>query len=132
MLQIGILKGHSKGVPSIKWSNEDEHKLVSTGFDGTVRVWNTNTFECISLYQSRGSAFCATFWPKDDNFVICSGHNESLYMFDTRTRMDKNVGECENRLKLSVLITRSLYSKIYKGKARRFTMGRCGYSKGGD
>ncbi|XP_037035514.1 protein rigor mortis [Bradysia coprophila] len=90
MNPIGVLKGHCKGgVPLVKWSNEDEHKLLSTGFDGTVRVWNTKTLECVSLFQSRGPTFCASFWPKDENFVICSGYNESLFMFDTRNRMDE-------------------------------------------
>ncbi len=93
MRPIGVLTGHCKGgVPSIKWSNEDENKILSTGFDGTVRIWNTKTLECISLYQSRGPTFCATFWPKDENFVICSGYSESLYMFDTRNRMDEWTG----------------------------------------
>lgn len=97
MVTIGLLKGHCKGgVPSVKWSNEDEHKLLSTGFDGTVRVWNTKTEECISIYQSRGPTFCATFWPNDENYVICSGFNESLYMFDTRNRMDEWICECKN------------------------------------
>lgn len=97
MRQIGILKGHCKGgVPSLKWSNEDENKLLSTGFDGTVRVWNARSLECISLYQSRGPTFCATFWPSDENFVICSGFNESLYMFDTRKRMDELI--CKKKI----------------------------------
>ncbi|KAJ6642190.1 Protein rigor mortis, partial [Pseudolycoriella hygida] len=96
MKSIGVLKGHCKnGVTMVKWSHSDKYKLLSTGFDGTVRVWNTKTLEAVSIYQSNGSALCATFWPKDENFVICSGFHESLYMFDTRNRMD----ECMKALK---------------------------------
>lgn len=109
MKPIGVLKGHCKGgVPSIKWSNEDEHKLLSTGFDGTVRIWNTKTLECTTIYQSRGPTFCATFWPKDENFVICSGFNESLYMFDTRNRMDEWICKYET-CRCAFFVSHNLY-----------------------
>lgn len=80
---VGELVGQ-KGVPYVKWSNESEYKLVSAGFDGTVRVWDVATLTCTSLYQYDCVMYSAIFMPSDENFIICSGRYETLHIFDSR------------------------------------------------
>lgn len=83
---VGELVGQ-KGVPYIKWSNESEHKLVSAGFDGTVRVWDVATLTCTSLYQYDCIMYAVMFMPSDENFIMCSGRYETLHIFDSRLHM---------------------------------------------
>lgn len=79
----GKLIGHVSGLTCVKWSNESENKLVSTSFDNTVRVWNTEKLECISIYRFSDRLFSAIFYPTNDNFILCSGKSETLKMFDS-------------------------------------------------
>lgn len=59
----GKLAGHLSGVTFVKWSSQSEHKLVSASFDHTVRVWDTQTMECIAWSEYENRMFCAAFLP---------------------------------------------------------------------
>lgn len=94
---VGKLVGH-KGVTYIKWSNEYDNKLVSTGFDGTIRVWDTTSLTCISLYQNDFIMNSAIFMPTDENYVICCGLRDSLHIFDTRIHMHASLNTMPKRI----------------------------------
>lgn len=61
--QTSVLTGHNLGVISVNWSSQTEHKLVSAGYDHTVRVWNTETLEYIAWVAYESKMCCATFLP---------------------------------------------------------------------
>lgn len=61
--KFGELVGHQSGVTWVHWSNQSEHKLVSASFDSTVRVWNTESLECIAWFESENRMYCAIFSP---------------------------------------------------------------------
>lgn len=44
-----VLEGHSKAVTSVNFSR-DNSSLVSASADGTVRVWNVWTRQCLREY----------------------------------------------------------------------------------
>lgn len=67
--RMGELVGHQSGITSVSWSNTSEHRLVSSSFDNTVRVWDARTMECIAWHENENKMFCALFmpsgkWPK--------------------------------------------------------------------
>lgn len=82
---VGELIGHEQGLTWVKWSNESEHRLVSTSYDHTVRVWDTQAQNCIALKRYNSKMYCAIFMPSNENFVLCSGQSETLHIFDIRT-----------------------------------------------
>ena len=86
VVDLGQLEGH-KGVTMAKWSNKTEHRLVSSGFDSTIRVWNTESMQCISLYLYSGNMFTATFLPSNEDFILACGQGETIHMFDSKTHM---------------------------------------------
>lgn len=61
--KIGELTGHQSGVTFVSWSGQSEHKLVSTSFDHTVRVWDTQTMDCIAWSEYANKMQCAAFLP---------------------------------------------------------------------
>lgn len=63
----GKLVGHLAGVTFVKWSSQSDHKLVSASFDHTVRVWDTQTFECIAWSEYENKMFCAAFLPTGES-----------------------------------------------------------------
>lgn len=71
-LLVCELIGH-EGVTMVRWSGEHMQRLVSTGFDGTVRVWDVLTAECRALVQFGGVMCSALFMPTDENYVLAVG-----------------------------------------------------------
>lgn len=61
--KTGELTGHQSGVTFVNWSTKSEHQLVSASFDHTVRVWDTQTFECIAWSDYENKMHCAAFLP---------------------------------------------------------------------
>lgn len=74
----------TNGTTYVKWSNESGNKLVSSGYDGTIRVWNTDTRECIAMNIYPTQMMCTMFMPNDENFVMACGYNETVHIFDCR------------------------------------------------
>lgn len=70
---IGKLTEHLAGVTFVQWSSQSEHKLVSTSFDHTVRVWDTQTLECIAWCEYENKMFCATFLPTGNFHISVNG-----------------------------------------------------------
>lgn len=61
--KTGELIGHQSGITCVSWSGKSENKLVSTSFDHTVRVWDTETMECIAWAEYENKMQCAAFLP---------------------------------------------------------------------
>lgn len=91
--EVVDLIGHQSGVACVKWSNQSATKLVSAGFDGSVRVWNTEQKECIAWNRYENRMFCAIFMPTDENYVMSSGQSETVHIFDVREHLVENVGD---------------------------------------
>lgn len=70
-------------VVSIKWSTHISHHLVSCN-DMTVRLWDTNRFECISKLHCSNPVYCAVICPCDSNMMMIGGKSESLHVLDWR------------------------------------------------
>lgn len=61
--KVGELIGHQSVVTFVSWSGKSENKLVSTSFDHTVRVWDTQTMDCIAWSEYENKMQCAAFLP---------------------------------------------------------------------
>lgn len=61
--KLAELTGHLAGVTTVRWSGQSDHKLVSASFDHTVRVWDTQTMECIAWSEYENKMYCAAFLP---------------------------------------------------------------------
>lgn len=86
----GKLIGHKLGVNQVKWSNHNENRLVSCSNDCTVRVWDTEKFECISLVTYSARMHFATFSPNDANLILATGFGETMHIFDVRNHLFVN------------------------------------------
>jgi eukaryotic-like serine/threonine-protein kinase len=99
-LQV-ITKG-TGGVQAIAWS-PDGTRIVSTGFDGMVRVWNVNTGQTLLNLPFKGSHPQPVIWSPDGTW-IASGYGTEIRVWNATT------GE--------VLLTDSgnIYSTTYGGR----------------
>lgn len=96
---VGELVGHMQTVSFVKWSYKSANRLVSASFDGSVRIWDVETRQCIAWQQYDNHMFCAIFMPTDENFILCSGRSETMHMFDIRKHLVETVGECKGKIK---------------------------------
>lgn len=79
---VRLLEGHTSGVCNIRWGHGDSKLLVSASFDNSVRVWDTTTTNCLAVYHSVDSVFCAIFSPIHENIVIFVGKGTTLAFVD--------------------------------------------------
>lgn len=122
--RMGELVGHQSGITSVTWSNTSEHRLVSSSFDNTIRVWDARTMACIAWHENENKMFCALFMPSgewskfhpnqhpitffhmfsiniytDENYILCSGQSETLHIFDVRKRSIAEIGQFNGKKK---------------------------------
>jgi WD40 repeat protein len=106
---LQILSGHVDFVWSLRFI--DEHRLLSSSVDGTLRIWNITNGSCIVLSGHRGWV-----WSVDvlDN-VIVSGSVDSTLKFWTLT------GDCIRtvELKESVLSVKSSAKTVVCGLSNK-------------
>ena len=71
---------HSASIQSLEFSNDNE-KVISTGFDNSVIVWNTQTHKKEIEYRHvhKGGIFRAIFLP--NNVVATSGADNLIKEF---------------------------------------------------
>lgn len=57
----------------VRWSGERADRLVLSVFDGTVRVWDVSSAQCMALVQFNMVINSALFVPSDENYVLAIG-----------------------------------------------------------
>ena len=80
-------RGHTSYVNNII-STLDGHQLISASSDGTVKLWNTKTTECLNTFKSIGASAGGSvnvnsvhLLPKNpDNIVVCNRTNTVVIM----------------------------------------------------
>lgn len=78
--------GHIKGVKDLCFDN-DGTKFLSCSYDRTIKLWDTETGECISRFSSKRIPFCIKFNPDpamQHQFLVGS-QDKKIYQYDTRS-----------------------------------------------
>ncbi len=73
--------GHSAAVRCINF-NPDGTRFLSGGFDRFLRLWDTETGQCIQTITNRKVPYAAKFYPLNDNVFIAGMSDNRLYAFD--------------------------------------------------
>ncbi|KAF8603965.1 WD40 repeat-like protein [Ceratobasidium sp. AG-I] len=74
------LRGHQGEVANIAWQPRNgqenyEPVLVTSSFDGTVRMWNGSTGACLSVFQAGSGKVCGhSFTPNGELLAIVAGN----------------------------------------------------------
>ncbi|KAJ6004089.1 hypothetical protein N7499_000153 [Penicillium canescens] len=85
--QIANLSGHSGWVLSLSWSNTGEY-LLSSSFDGKVKVWSMETKNCVATHSETEKAVWSAKWlpkiGKTEGFAT-AGANRSIAFYREAT-----------------------------------------------
>eukprot|EP00128_Syssomonas_multiformis_P010503 Colp12_sorted_trinity150504_noHs@848 len=76
-------------VDDISNFNNDGTKFLSCGYDNMVKLWDTETGQCISKFTNNRTPYCCKFNPKPDRqHMICAGTSDKKIM-----QWDINTGQ---------------------------------------
>ncbi|CAO3574193.1 unnamed protein product [Mortierella alpina] len=78
--------GHSKAVRDVTFNN-DGTRFLSASYDRNMKLWDTETGQCISTFSTKKIPYVVKFNPDEDKQHVflagCSDHK--IYQFDTRS-----------------------------------------------
>ncbi|CAN7988885.1 unnamed protein product [Ixodes hexagonus] len=84
---IRTYSGHRQAVRDIAFDNKGE-RFLSAGYDRYVKLWDTETGECISRFTNRKVAYCVKFNPDNDkqNLFVAGTSDKKIVCWDIRTK----------------------------------------------
>ncbi|XP_047124360.1 pre-mRNA-processing factor 17 [Hydra vulgaris] len=77
--------GHTKSVRDICFNN-DGTKFISCGYDRWIKLWDTETGECLGRYSNKKIPYCIKFNPDEDkqHLFIAGMSDNKMITWDTR------------------------------------------------
>eukprot|EP00041_Stephanoeca_diplocostata_P030713 m.936721 g.936721 ORF g.936721 m.936721 type:complete len:418 (-) comp23811_c0_seq4:3697-4950(-) len=78
--------GHTGAVREAAFNNAGS-QFVSAGYDRMVRLWDTETGECISRFSNKKIPYCVKFHPAEDkqNLFCCGTSDKKILCYDIRS-----------------------------------------------
>jgi ribosome assembly protein RRB1 len=89
------VRAHDTDVNVISWNSKASHLLLSGADDGTVKVWDLNTFSANSPaahFQWHGAPITSVEWhPTDDSVFAASCADDSISFWDMGLELDDDL-----------------------------------------
>ncbi|KAF9573982.1 hypothetical protein EC968_007668 [Mortierella alpina] len=78
--------GHSKAVRDVTFNN-DGTKFLSASYDRNMKLWDTETGQCISTFTTKKIPYVVKFNPDEDkqNVFLAGCSDHKIYQFDTNS-----------------------------------------------
>ncbi|GLZ03979.1 hypothetical protein Acsp03_14450 [Actinomadura sp. NBRC 104412] len=77
----GVLHGHEGTVWSVDWS-PDGSRLVSSGAEGTVRIWDVRTRTQLAALDGHEGPVCAVAWSPDGRLLASASDDGTIRVWD--------------------------------------------------
>ncbi|XP_023218615.1 pre-mRNA-processing factor 17-like [Centruroides sculpturatus] len=83
---IRTYNGHRQAVRDISFNNGGT-KFLSAGYDRYVKLWDTETGECLTRFTNRKIAYCVKFNPDDDkqHLFVAGTSDKKIVCWDIRS-----------------------------------------------
>jgi len=82
--------GHAAAVRDICFSN-DGSRFITCSYDRYLKLWDTETGECISAFTNRKLPFCAKLHPDEQNSLLAGCSNKHIVQYDMRSGKQEQV-----------------------------------------
>jgi WD40 repeat protein len=89
------LQGHSDIITQIAWST-DGKKLASASKDHTIRLWNTETGELVSVLEGHTDIVLGIAWAPDGETLASVSDDDTIKLWNTNTGQLRSQIEDEN------------------------------------
>ncbi|KAA0202038.1 hypothetical protein HAZT_HAZT004928 [Hyalella azteca] len=83
---IRTYMGHKQAVRDVSFDN-DGKRFLSCGYDRYIKLWDTETGECISRFTNRKVPYCVKFHPDEDkqDLFVAGTSDKKIVCWDIRT-----------------------------------------------
>ena len=83
---IRTYSGHKMAVKDADFNSKGD-RFVSTSYDRFIKLWDTETGECINRYTNNKVAYCVKFNPDDDkqHLFLAGTADKKIVCWDTRS-----------------------------------------------
>ncbi|KAK7027292.1 pre-mRNA-processing factor 17 [Halocaridina rubra] len=83
---IRTYMGHKQAVRDACFDN-DGKQFLSAGYDRFIKLWDTETGDCVSRFTSRKIPYCVKFHPEEDkqNLFVAGTSDKKIVCWDIRT-----------------------------------------------
>lgn len=82
VLREGI--GHTDDVSDVCFSPDDRF-IASASYDKTIRIWNTDTLECIHVLKGHATAVMSVSFSPDGQCVVSTSLDDTIRVWDVST-----------------------------------------------
>eukprot|EP00741_Cyanophora_paradoxa_P006952 tig00001065_g6726.t1 len=76
---------HPGGLKSIQASHIAPHCLLTAGYDGLIRIWDANTWDCMACFSGHRSIVTRAVFTSTDAFVVSSSFDHTVRVWSART-----------------------------------------------
>ncbi|OLY77668.1 Pre-mRNA-processing factor 17 [Smittium mucronatum] len=84
---LRTFSGHSKAVRDISFdSKTNGAKFLSTSYDRFVKLWDTETGQCVSRFTTGKIPYVSRIHPIQNNLFLVGQNNKKIIQYDMRTR----------------------------------------------
>ena len=78
-----LSNGHTQQITSLDWCKKDDNLLLSSGNDNSTVLWNPNSGEKLSTFNSNGDSFFKSkFAPEAPSFFACSSRDSGVHVYN--------------------------------------------------
>ncbi|XP_061377470.1 pre-mRNA-processing factor 17 [Danaus plexippus] len=78
--------GHRQAVRDVNFNNTGTH-FLSAAYDRYIKLWDTETGDCVSRFTSRKVPYCVKFNPDEDkqHLIVAGTSDKKIICWDTRS-----------------------------------------------
>lgn len=83
---IRTYSGHKQAIRDVNFNNSGDH-FLSASYDRYIKMWDTETGQCVNRFSNKKMVFCAKFNPDDNkqHLIVAGTSSTKIMCWDTRT-----------------------------------------------
>ncbi len=105
--KVAILRGHTKGVSSVAFSNDGskilsgrvlETMILSGGADCEVREWNARTAKMLAVWKRHEATVTSVAYSYDGRWIVTGSTDSMILILDSKTKDELCAFACKGRV----------------------------------
>ena len=78
---LRTFNGHTKAVHDVTFNN-DGTKFLSAAFDRQMKLWDTETGQCLQAFSNGKIPYCVKFHPEKQNVFLAGMSDKKIIQYD--------------------------------------------------